>query len=72
MTTIIEKDSSTSAILLVFAVLLLVAGGLFFAYMNGAFGARTTVIENHKTIENKTFVMPEQPPSHAESSEKKP
>ncbi len=70
MTTIIEKDSSTSAVLLVFAILLLVAGGLFFAYMNGAFGAHTTVIENHKTTENKTFVTPAQPADHAEHSEK--
>jgi len=61
MTTIVERDSSTSAVLLIFVVLLLVGGGLGFAYMNGAFGERTTVIENNKTVENKTVVMPAQP-----------
>lgn len=59
MTTIVERDSSTSAVLLIFVVLLLVVGGGFgFAYMNGAFGEKTTVIENNKTVENKTVVLP--------------
>ena len=59
MTTIVEKDSSGPAVLLVLIViLLLVGGGLGFAYMNGAFGEKTTVIENNKTVENKTVVLP--------------
>ena len=52
MTTIIERDSSGSAGLLVFVVvLLLLAGGAWFAYTNGVFGGKTTVIENNKTVE---------------------
>ena len=60
MTTIVERDSSSSAVVLIFVVVLLLAGGgLGFAYMNGAFGEKTTVIENTKTIENnKTVVLP--------------
>jgi hypothetical protein len=59
MTTIVERDSSGPAVLLVLVViLLLVGGGLGFAYMNGAFGEKTTVIENNKTVENKTVVLP--------------
>ena len=65
MTTIIEKDSSAPAFLLVFVVIiLLIGGGLGFASMNGFFGERTTVIENNKTVENKTVVVPvEAPPA---------
>ena len=52
MTTIIERDSSGPAGFLVFVVvLLLLAGGAWFAYTNGAFGGKTTVIENNKTVE---------------------
>lgn len=58
MTTIVERDSSTSAVLLIFVVLLLVGGGFGLAYMNGVFGEKTTVIENNKTVENKTVVLP--------------
>jgi len=59
MTTIVERDSSGPAVLLIFVViLLLVGGGLGFAYMNGAFGEKTTVIENNKTVENKTVILP--------------
>jgi len=59
MTTIVERDSSGPAVLLVFVVILLmVGGGLGFAYMNGAFGEKTTVIENNKTVENRTVVLP--------------
>lgn len=66
MTTIVERDSSGPAVLLIFVViLLLVGGGLGFAYMNGAFGERTTVIENNKTVENKTVFMPAQSPPPA-------
>ncbi len=65
MTTIVEKDSSTSAVLLIFVIVLLIAGGLGFAYMNGAFGEKTTVIENNKTVENKTVVVPVQTPAPA-------
>ena len=54
MATIIERDSSGPAGLLVFVViLLLMAAGAWFVYTNGVFGARTTTIEN-----NKTVVMP--------------
>jgi len=54
MSTIIERDSSGPAGLLVFVVvILLMAAGAWFAYTNGVFGGRTTTIEN-----NKTVVMP--------------
>jgi len=54
MSTIIERDSSGPAGLLVFlVVIVLMAGGAWFAYTNGAFGGRSTTIEN-----NKTVVMP--------------
>lgn len=54
MSTIIERDSSGPAGLLVFVVVLfLIAGGAWFAYANGAFGGKNTTIEN-----NKTIVMP--------------
>jgi hypothetical protein len=54
MSTIIERDSSGPAGLLVFlVVIVLMAAGAWFAYTNGAFGGKTTVIEN-----NKTVVMP--------------
>ena len=54
MSTIIERDSSGPAGLLVFlVVIVLMAAGAWFAYTNGVFGARTTTIEN-----NKTVVMP--------------
>ena len=65
MTTIVERDSSSSAVLLIFVVLLLAGGGLGFAYMNGAFGEKTTVIENNKTVEDKTVVVPIQTPAPA-------
>ena len=61
MPTIIERDSSGPAGLLVFFfIILLVAGGAWFAYTNGVFGGKTTVIEN-----NKTVVMPAQPSTPA-------
>jgi hypothetical protein len=51
MATIVERDSSGPAGLLVFIVVLfLIAGGAWFAYANGAFGGRTTTIENNKTV----------------------
>ena len=54
MSTIIERDSSGPAGLLVFvAVIFLMAAGAWFAYANGVFGGKNTVIEN-----NKTLVMP--------------
>ena len=54
MPTIIERDSSGPAGLLVFlVVIILLAGGAWFAYTNGVFGGKTTLIEN-----NKTVVMP--------------
>jgi len=65
MTTIVERDSSSSTVLVIFVVLLLLlaGGGLGFAY-KGAFGEKPTVIENNKTVENKTVVMPvEAPPA---------
>ena len=52
MTTIIERDPSGPAGLLIFVVvLLLLAGGVWFAFTNGVFGEKTTVIENNKTVE---------------------
>ena len=63
MSTIVERDSSSSSALLVLVVvILLVGGGLAFAYMNGLLGTNTTVFENNKTVENKTFVQPSQTP----------
>jgi hypothetical protein len=54
MSTIIERDSSGPAGLLVFlVVIVLMAAGAWFAYTNGVFGGRSTTIEN-----NKTVVMP--------------
>ncbi len=59
MTTLIEKDSPVPALVLIFVVIFLLVGcGLGFAYMNGAFGEKTTVIENNKTVENKTAILP--------------
>jgi len=59
MATIIERDSSGPAgLLVVLVVILLMAGGAWFAYTNGVLGTKTTVIEN-----NKTVVMPA--PDHA-------
>ena len=66
MTTIIEKDSSAPAILLTIVFLIVVtAGGLEFADMHGTFGRKTTVIENNKTVENKTVILPAQNPEPA-------
>ena len=54
MTTIVERDSGGPAALLVtILIIFLIAGGAWFAYANGVFGGKTTVIEN-----NKTVVMP--------------
>ena len=51
MATIIEKDSGGPAALLVtILIIFLIAGGVWFAYANGAFGEKTTVIENNKTV----------------------
>ena len=51
MATIIEKDSGGPAALLVtILIIFLIAGGVWFAYANGAFGGKTTVIENNKTV----------------------
>jgi len=51
MSTIIERDSSGPAGLLVFlVVIVLMAAGAWFAYTNGVFGGRTTTIENNKTV----------------------
>ena len=51
MATIIERDSGGPAALLVtILIILLIAGGVWFAYTNGAFGERSTVIENNKTV----------------------
>lgn len=64
MTTIIEKDSSGPAMMLVTVlVLALVAGGLWVAYANGLLGGKTTVIENNKTIEHTTIVTPPEEPA---------
>jgi len=62
MTTLIEKDSPTSTLLsIAIALILLIGGaGLVFGYINGTFGEKTTVIENKKTIENKTVVLTSQ------------
>ena len=57
MATIIERDSGGPAALLVtILIIFLIAGGIWFAYANGALGGRTTTIEN-----NKTVIMPAQP-----------
>ena len=62
MTTIIEKDSSAPAVLLILIIMILfVGGGIGFAYLNGSFGG-TTVIENNKTVESKTVVLPVEVP----------
>jgi hypothetical protein len=59
MATIIEKDSGGPAALLVtILIILLIAGGVWFAYANGAFGGKTTTIEN-----NKTVIVPVQTPA---------
>lgn len=61
METIIEEDSGGPAALLITIIfLLLIAGGAWFAYANGAFGGKTTVIENSKTI-----IMAAQPSASA-------
>jgi hypothetical protein len=58
MTTIIERESSGPAALLVtILIIFLIAGGIWLAYANGAFGGKTTVIEN------KTVVVPVQTPA---------
>jgi len=57
MTTLIEKDPVTPAILLIFAVcIFLIGGGLGIAYVSGAFQKRTAVTENVQAIKNKTTV----------------
>ena len=54
MSTIIERDSSGPVgLLVILVVIILMAAGAWFAYTNGVFGGKTTVIEN-----NKTVVMP--------------
>jgi hypothetical protein len=51
MATLIEKDSSGSAALLLFLVaLFLVAGGAWFAYTNVTFAGRATGVENNPTV----------------------
>ena len=51
MATIIEKDSGGPAALLVtILIIFLIVGGVWFAYANGAFGEKTTVIENNKMV----------------------
>lgn len=66
MTTIVEKDSAAPAILLTIVFLVVVtAGGLEYASMNGAFVGKTTVIENNRIAENKTVVVPAQTPPPA-------
>ena len=63
MATIIERDSSGPAGLLVFVVvLLLLAGGVWFAYTHGVFGGKTTVIENNKTVEMAAPAAPASAP----------
>jgi ABC-type branched-subunit amino acid transport system permease subunit len=71
MTTIIEKDSPTSTLLMIFVVIILLIGGagLVFGYMNGTFGINTTVIDNNRTIKNKTVVLSSQ--LHTPVSEKR-
>jgi hypothetical protein len=64
MATIIEKDSGGPAALLVtILIIFLIAGGVWFAYANGALGGKTTVIEN------KTVVVPVQTPAPASAPE---
>jgi hypothetical protein len=51
MATIIERDSGGPATLLVtILIIFLIAGGAWFAYTNGVFGGKNTVIENNKTV----------------------
>jgi hypothetical protein len=55
MTTIVERDSSGPAtVLVMFLVIALIALGVWFAYSRGVFGEKTTIIENNRTIENRT------------------
>jgi len=79
MATIIEKDSPTSALLLiVVGILLFIGGGVGVAYMSGVFPPSTSVIENNKTVEvnktveNKTVVVPEQAPPPREVAPEAP
>jgi hypothetical protein len=66
MTTLVEKDSSAPTLfMVVILILLLVGGGLAFAYMNGALGDKTTVIENNRTVEERTVVVPAGTPTIA-------
>ena len=52
MSTIIERDSSGPVgLLVILVVIILMAAGAWFAYTNGVFGGKTTVIENNKTVE---------------------
>jgi hypothetical protein len=70
MTTLVEKDSATPAILLIFAVVfLLLGGGLAFVYLNGVFGERTAVVEDYRTVENKTVVVPAEEPAFVPARE---
>jgi hypothetical protein len=50
MATIVERDSGTSAVLIFILFALLVVGGIWFAYANGIFNEKTSVIKNNKTI----------------------
>lgn len=65
MTTIVERDASGNSALLAVIIALLIGAGVAFAYWSGAFGNKTTVIENNKTIEKhepaKPAPVPESP-----------
>jgi hypothetical protein len=70
MTTLVEKDSSgPAALLLTVLIIFLIAGGIWFAYANGVLGGKPTLIEN-----NKNVIMPAQPsiptPANAPESPK--
>ena len=69
MTTIIERESSGSGLLLIFVMFIILVGGLTLGYMNGMFDGKTTVIENHKTINNtKTIEKTVEKPAEPETS----
>jgi hypothetical protein len=53
-------------------ILALVAGGIWFAYVNGMLGGKTTVIENNKTIEHTTIVTPPEAPAAPAAPAEKP
>jgi len=65
MTTIVERDSSGSSALAIVLLAILVAAGLAIAYWSGAFGGKTTIIENNRTIERHE--APANPPSAPEA-----